>query len=184
MADKQEAGQQARERLIEAALLTLQARGAAALTLDAVAREAGLSKGGLLHHFPNKDALIEALLRHLFKQFEQRVQYYYSLEQPRPGRWLRAYIHASFEEHPIPLEISLALLSAIIENSALMAIIQEDFKRWQDILISDGIAPARATIIRQAADASWMERLLDLEPPDPVLRAHIMAQLLHMAESV
>lgn len=32
------------------------------LTLDAVARQAGLSKAGLLHHFAGKDALIDALV--------------------------------------------------------------------------------------------------------------------------
>lgn len=37
--------------------------GIAALSLNAVAREAGVSKGGLLHHFPNKQALIFALVR-------------------------------------------------------------------------------------------------------------------------
>ena len=28
------------------------------LTLDAVAKQAGISKGGLLYHYPNKEALL------------------------------------------------------------------------------------------------------------------------------
>ncbi|MEV7604956.1 helix-turn-helix domain-containing protein [Paenarthrobacter sp. NPDC089322] len=39
--------------------------GERAATLDAVAKRAGVSKGGLLYHFPNKEALISALLERL-----------------------------------------------------------------------------------------------------------------------
>ena len=37
-------------------------RGERAATLDAVAREAGVSKGGLIYHFPSRDAMVEGLL--------------------------------------------------------------------------------------------------------------------------
>ncbi|HAP88686.1 MAG TPA: TetR family transcriptional regulator [Arthrobacter bacterium] len=39
--------------------------GERAATLDAVAKRAGVSKGGLLYHFPNKEALIAATLERL-----------------------------------------------------------------------------------------------------------------------
>jgi AcrR family transcriptional regulator len=40
----------------------VQARGAGSLTLEAVADVAGVSKGGLLYHFPTKDALIDGMV--------------------------------------------------------------------------------------------------------------------------
>lgn len=46
--------------------------GAAQLTLDAVAAEAGVSKGGLLYHFPSKNALLEAMLDELLSGYEAR----------------------------------------------------------------------------------------------------------------
>lgn len=52
-------------RLLDVAAQTLRDQGMAGLTLDAVAKEAGVGKGGLLHHFPSKDALVEAVLRRL-----------------------------------------------------------------------------------------------------------------------
>lgn len=39
--------------------------GERAATLDAVATRAGVSEGGLLYHFPNKEALITASLERL-----------------------------------------------------------------------------------------------------------------------
>src|SRR5262245_2150654 len=51
-----------RDRLLDAAEAVVVRQGIANLTLDAVAAEAGLSKGGLLHHFPTKDKLVEGMV--------------------------------------------------------------------------------------------------------------------------
>lgn len=54
-----------RAKLIAAAAAVIRRDGAQALTLDAVAAHAGVSKGGLLYHFPSKDALVEGMLDRL-----------------------------------------------------------------------------------------------------------------------
>ncbi|NOG50337.1 MAG: TetR/AcrR family transcriptional regulator [Chloroflexi bacterium] len=48
--------------------------GAAPLTLDATAAAAGVSKGGLLYHFPSKDQQIEALLDAYLDGFDARIE--------------------------------------------------------------------------------------------------------------
>lgn len=53
-----------REPIFRAAMRVALGRGFGHVTLDAVAREAGLSKGGLLYHFATKRDLIAAMLRH------------------------------------------------------------------------------------------------------------------------
>lgn len=50
------------EVILEAAGSVLRRGGARALTIDAVAAQAELSKGGVLHHYASKDALILALV--------------------------------------------------------------------------------------------------------------------------
>lgn len=182
MARRQPAGAQTRRRLIEAATHTLRAQGLAGLTLDAVAREARVSKGGLLHHFPAKDALIEALLRQLMEDFAALVGRYAAREPARPGRWLRAYIRASFDDDPLPLELIAMLLSSVAENGALLALIREDAARWRGRLSEDGIPPARATVLRQAADALWVERLIGVAPEDGATRASVLDEMLRLAE--
>src|SRR2546427_10493234 len=49
-------------KLLDAAEAVVVRQGISNLTLDAVAAEAGMSKGGLLDYFPTKDRLVEALL--------------------------------------------------------------------------------------------------------------------------
>lgn len=51
-----------REEILEAARTVLLANGVAAMTLEAVATEAGMSKTGLYYYFPSKDALIFELV--------------------------------------------------------------------------------------------------------------------------
>src|SRR5512141_11641 len=55
----------AREAVLDAFESLLIEEGERAATLDAVARRAGVSKGGLLYHFPNKEAMISVLLERL-----------------------------------------------------------------------------------------------------------------------
>jgi AcrR family transcriptional regulator len=54
-----------RDRLLDAFETLLVTAGSRAATLDAVAAEAAVSKGGLLYHFPSKDDLVDGMLERL-----------------------------------------------------------------------------------------------------------------------
>lgn len=180
---RKQSGEQTREKLLQAAVQTLQRYGVNSLTLNSVAREAGVSKGGLLYHFPSKDALSEAVLKQLFDTFEARVGHYYEMEAPGPGRWLRAYVRATYEEDPLPLELATMLLVAVAENRELLRLIQEDAERWRGRLANDGVPTPRATVVRQAADAYWTERLIDPDREDPAGRFEVMNELLRLTRA-
>ncbi|MFC0673593.1 TetR/AcrR family transcriptional regulator [Brachybacterium hainanense] len=55
----------ARDALLDAYEAILLDDGVRAATLEAVAARAGVSKGGLLYHFPSKDALVAGLVARL-----------------------------------------------------------------------------------------------------------------------
>ena len=58
-----------RELILNAATQIALDSGFHSLTLDAVAKRAGISKGGLLYHYPNKDLLIKGIAIHIFDEF-------------------------------------------------------------------------------------------------------------------
>lgn len=175
-----------RQRLLETAIKTLRVRGANGLTLDLVAKESGVSKGGLLHHFPSKNALLEAILRYLIEDFETRAVAYYDQEPQRSGRWVRAYIHAAFDESGdnsiLPLELIALLFTAVTELPALQTLINDDTQRWHERLTSDGLPPARAVLIRYAADAHWLDCTLAPAFHDVEIQRALVAELLQLSE--
>jgi AcrR family transcriptional regulator len=63
----------ARERILDAAVRVADKRGVGHLSLDAVAKSAGISKGGLLYHFPSKNDLMRALVEHHVGMTEQAI---------------------------------------------------------------------------------------------------------------
>lgn len=63
--------QSARDLLLAAALRKLAAQSPAAVSLEDIRREAGVSVGALYHHFPDKEALIDALYIELTQQVQE-----------------------------------------------------------------------------------------------------------------
>jgi AcrR family transcriptional regulator len=57
-----------RQAILAAAIGVFAQHGFAAATTDAIARAAGMSKGGLYWHFKSKDAILAALLEQFFNQ--------------------------------------------------------------------------------------------------------------------
>jgi AcrR family transcriptional regulator len=179
--------QTTRQQIIHAAFALIRREGVARLTIEAVAQEAGLSKGGMLYHFRSKDSLIEAMVASLVERFEADIADA-RLEEPEggqsaPGSWLRAYIRASTG----PAEgddDTAALLAAVATDPSLLAPLQEQYARWQAQVETDGVDSALATVIRLALDGLWMADLFGLAPPKGALRDQVMATLVRLTQEM
>lgn len=173
-----------REHILTAAQTVVRQNGTDALTLDAVAKEAGVSKGGLLYHFPTKEALIQGMIQSLIDEFNLAVVTEVERD-PTPqkaGRYARAYLRATFySDYPLPA-LSEGILAGIAMNPALLRPLQVAFQEWQTRLLNDGIDPATAAVIRTAADGLWLAELMDLAPPQEPLRSALYEKLLSLIE--
>ncbi|WP_042702719.1 TetR/AcrR family transcriptional regulator [Azospirillum sp. B506] len=65
-----------RNAVLQAALTIIARDGPGRLTLDAIVKESGMSKGALLHHFHNKSAVLAALLAFQTEQFEEASRHF------------------------------------------------------------------------------------------------------------
>src|SRR3954451_23302139 len=63
-----ERSEETRTRILKAAANLIRKRGYARFRTAEVAKEAGLSRGAQLHHFPTKDSLVVATLEFVFEQ--------------------------------------------------------------------------------------------------------------------
>ena len=170
-----------RRAILHAAGRVTKEQSANALTLDAVARAAGVSKGGLLYHFPNKEALIEGMLRQYFADFNARLAQLVEQEQDdTPGRWLRAYVKACFDEPPADASLITAGLAAVASIPQLLYIAHEEYAAWQQCAVEDGITTQTALLVMQATDGVWFSETFGLHTHKAALRSEIMAMLLRL----
>lgn len=154
-----------RRDLLAAATRIVLRDGPARLTLDAIAREAGSSKGGVLYHFPTKDALVVAVVAAELARFEAAAARAFAADRPTPGRALRAYVNATFDDALPEPDIAAGLLAAVAANPDLLAPLRANAAAWQRRIAADGLDPTLATAVRLAADGLAFNDLFGAAPP-------------------
>lgn len=83
---KQERSVAMRERLLDATLACLTELGYAGTTTLAVERQAQVSRGALLYHFPTRASLVSAAVEHLFEQLRHQYETSFSKLDRRADR--------------------------------------------------------------------------------------------------
>jgi len=166
--------------LLGAANIIVRRDGAESLTLDALAHETGLSKGGVLYHFPTKEALLKAMLENWMEGFESSINTALENTHSGGGAWLRAFIKTSADEESTLQSNALSLLAAIANNYELLAMVRERAEIWQKQVASD-FDPALATLLRLAADGLFWTELLNMAPPTGSLRVQVIDLMLKLA---
>jgi AcrR family transcriptional regulator len=163
-----------RDELLEHASQIVLREGAAALTLDALALEAGISKGGVLYHFPSKERLLTAMVEALIAGFERGLE---AARDDEAGGFSRAYLRATAMPNAEESSLTAGLLASVAQAPETVAPLQERYRHWNTRLHDDGIDEVDAQIVRLAADGLWLADLLGLAPPNKRLRKRIVARL-------
>ncbi len=174
-----------RALLLDAAETVVIRDGVKSLTLDAVVAESGISKGGLLYHFPSKEDLAAAMIERSIAGFDEALVVAQEGDSRKIGRFTRAYVRATLGMTPLTGEGFDSLCSAI--TTALLSLperlvpVQQQGARTQTAIESDGIDPILATIIRLAVDGLWLSENFNLMHYDADTKAAVAARLLEWA---
>jgi AcrR family transcriptional regulator len=155
-----------RDPLLDAAEAVVVRHGIGNLTLDAVAAEAGMSKGGLLHHFPSKNRLIEALVRRSAESWRKCYTEAYERTPAGPGRMSRALLdHCLSDAKGWTRELqrsSSACFAALAQDPSLMAPMREVYSDLQRRVADDGLPPGVGEAVAAAIDGLWLYWVLGL----------------------
>ena len=160
-----------RDRLLDAAGTVVMRDGAQALTLDAVAEEAEVSKGGLLYHFKSKRELVEGMVERWLAEFQREMD-------EADAEFIHGYIKAS-----APAGNELGMLAALVADPSLLVAVRKQYGIWQDRVERESRDPVDATVARLAADGLWLAELLGMGPPTGELRERVLQRLLDLAEA-
>ena len=175
------------ERILAAAARVVWRDSVRRLTLEAVAHEAQLSKGGVLDHFATKEALIQALLARLLPSCERDPEG--PQQDAEPGRWTRASVRRqcapvwpSSDDADLPhaREAGAGFLLAATTHPRGLEPLRTHFQAWQQAIERDGIDPVWATVVRLAADGFWLATLLGLWSPSRPLQQHVLHERIRL----
>jgi len=169
-----------KKRIIDAACEFVVRDGCANLTLDAVAKEANVSKGGLLYHFPSKRALLEGMVENRCQQFEDDVHRHLATDAA-PGRWLRAIIRASCNPKDISLQEGAAIFAVLAHDPDLVELVRQRRQRFEEQIEQDGVEPVQAALVCLAVDGLCFNELLGVGGPPPRMRDKVITRLMELA---
>ncbi len=173
-----------RDHILQAASELVMSEGGSALTLDAVAKSAGISKGGLLYHFPSKEALILGMIdaRHQWLKkliTEEKSQ----LADPgAPGAWHRALVLVGFKTFIACNDLTAGMLAAVAQDQSLVERIQLGLSELTLICQQDGIPRAVSTLILSTLDGIKMHRVIGLPLPSSEEIDELRDLLLHLID--
>jgi AcrR family transcriptional regulator len=170
-----------RGRVLDAAARVALRDGPGAVTIESVVTQSGMSRGGVLYHFPSKDALLRALV----EQDIDAVREVTGLDSGQAhGRSrqqrVRAYYDACTEWAPDRGHAALAV--ALASNPALLdswARVQRDLDEVDGADTDD--EPMSALVARLALDGLWFSDLIDAERFSGPQRRRIVAAILATA---
>jgi len=145
-----------RRTLLECAAKLAIERGVAGITIQAVADAAGVTKGGLFHHFPNKQALVEGVFVDLLHQLDSAIDARMQEDEESYGSFTRAYVEVTFEEFELGKTGPAAAITLSMLAEPTLARRLEDWLQDRARRHSETDPGPIMPIIRFAADGMWL----------------------------
>jgi AcrR family transcriptional regulator len=170
-----------RRQLLDVAARLAAEQGMGSVTLDAVSGASGVSKGGLLHHFPTKNALLDALFESLLERFDGELDELMRADPLPHGRFTRAYLLACAgikekrDDSGHWAQVTIAMLAE--------PRLRERWRQWvrerADQYVGTDSSPD-AQIVRFAADGLWLADMTESHEMDATERSALILRLTEL----
>jgi AcrR family transcriptional regulator len=148
-----------RERILEAACALAKEVGPAGLSLDAVAERAGVSKGGLLYHFPHKSELFRAIVEDHMAEMDRIMDEAEARCREEPHSIAAVHIDA-YRHECAPMS---GVLAVIAEDPDFLKPIREKTQRTIARIKRTSAVPELGLIAFLAIEGMRCLRLFEIE---------------------
>ncbi|EHK83334.1 TetR/AcrR family transcriptional regulator [Rhodococcus pyridinivorans] len=142
----------ARAKLLDAFVTILLEQGERAATLESVAAAANVSKGGLLYHFPSKDALVAALAEHLETLAADDAELMRAAPEGPATYYIRTSVFAD-----TPLDRAIVALTRLSQtaNPRAQQALRRIHQGWFEALSDEVTDPAAARAVMLIGDGLY-----------------------------
>lgn len=167
----------ARDRILAAAADVAREIGPGSLSLDAIAHRAGVSKGGLLYHFPTKAALMAAMIETHLAEFEQTL----AASTKEGIGALATYVRASAAENGAIRGSKAWIFSAMAEDPHFLDPIRRAKRRMFERLMAETGDRTAALVVFLAVEGLKSLTIFDFETLSADEQAQAIEALVTMA---
>ncbi|MFA0810095.1 TetR/AcrR family transcriptional regulator [Microbulbifer epialgicus] len=151
--------------IVRAAEEVVREKGARKLTLDAVAAQCGLSKGGLIHHFRTKQSLLKAMLEAAIAREDASAETFAAAGDDVLASRLKAIFELMEDDEGLPR----ALIAAVAEDPALLEPVKCNVIEMRGEIDGSYSDPELAQLLILAAQGMFLGRVLGvMESEDPM----------------
>ncbi len=171
-----------RRQLLDCAARLGLEHGPSGITVQAVSEAAGVTRGGLFHHFPSRQALVEGVYAEMVEKTDGDIDAFMAKDTRTRGSFTRAYVQAVLNDPALTAGARGAVIhiSALSEPS-VRRLWADWFKNRMERHLDTDDTPT-LEMVRLAADGAWIAHLMrgDGGPvPDlPALRERLIAMTL------
>jgi len=157
--------ERSRAAILKAALNVIARDGAHRLTLDAIVKESGISKGGVMHQFHTKDAVLKALLEQQMTYFEAyQARFLAGPDGEGDEPTLASQIATMREAIDTPNSAVLAILGVLTTDPALLDTVRSRDKATIAKIKAEAADPEEALLRWSAARGLLFTTMLGLCP--------------------
>ena len=173
-----------RPDILDAAMRVLDAADGGDITYDAVARKAGLTKAGLMYHFPSKDAMMIAIIEHVIGRWQRELQAALGvpLEESTLAQRVHAFVEFTGTGGATPGEF--AVFSEAVRRPALSAPWLDYLRTWFAVGgdTTDGTSDEATAILLVwlAANGLWIAEATGILTLDEARRRSLVSALLSL----
>ena len=150
-----------RQRILESAVQLATENGVAGMSIQAVATMAGVSKGGVFHHFANKQLLIETMLTEVIRKLDFEIEALFQVDATAYGSFTRAYIETTLTSESFGMQSLWGALTMTLITDRTFSQLWTGWMhdRLQRHAATD--SDMNLSILRYAADGVWFVTALD-----------------------
>ena len=152
-----------RRSILAAAAQIAHETGPGNLSLDAVAAKAGISKGGLLYHFPSKKKLLQAVVENFIASFDEELTKRKKAKAGRSGALIEAFLELFIEDHECRKPPPSGLLAAMALDPDFLGPVRRYDRALLDRIHETSGDPATALVVYLAIQGMRTMNLLDLD---------------------
>lgn len=164
----------ASSRILEAARAIAARDGAGKITIEAVAKEAGLSKGGVLYNFPTKKALLSGLLDQMLVAHRGLLS---EVPESHPARTLTGYLETVIQSKDVDDDLSMAILATAATDPRLLDPLRTELDSDLERILTDTQDAPAAMIAVLAIQGLRFQRLLNLPDGGAEIRERVIERL-------